>query len=356
MKIMKIALILPGNIWFAPYVRIYTRLLDAHHVDYSIISWNRDGKDNLEGFQYKDRVFESTRSASLFEYLRYISFIKHTVRKEGFDKLIVFGPHISCLLGAFLLRWKGDYMIDYRDLSIEQKPGLKQLFSLLLKRSYANVISSPGFVRCLPKSEYLISHNFNVDAVKQALDISENEGFNVANGIDVLTIGGIRDYSSNIEIVNALSNKEGFVCRFVGKGLAENQIKEYSETNKIQNVHFWGFYQKEEEPGFIRSATFLNIFYPQVITHDTAMSNRFYNSLIYKRPMIVTQDTTQGYYAEKYDLGVSIKDGEKLSEKLQDFLKTDYASYCRRCNDLLKIFLEDQKVFEDKVKEFVTHN
>lgn len=350
---MKIALVLPGNIWFAPYVRIYTRLLDVHHIDYSIISWNRDGKDGVEGFQYKDREFENTRSATLIEYLRYVSFIKHTVRKEGFDKLIVFGPHICCLLGLFLLRWKKKYMIDYRDLSIEQKPGLKQLFSLLVKRSYANVISSPGFARCLPKSDYLISHNFSVDAVKQALDASDNEGFYISNGIDILTIGGIRDYSSNIEIIRSLANKEGFVCRFVGKGLAENQIKEYSETNKILNVHFWGFYQKEEEPGFIKTATFLNIFYPRIITHDTAMSNRFYNSLIYKKPMIVTQDTIQGDYAEKYELGVAIKDGEMLAEKLREFLKKDYAEYCKRCNNLLKSFLEDQRVFEEKVEDFI---
>ena len=46
---MKVGLILPGTIWYAPYVRIYTRILDENNTEYSIISWNRDGKDSKEG-------------------------------------------------------------------------------------------------------------------------------------------------------------------------------------------------------------------------------------------------------------------------------------------------------------------
>lgn len=352
---MKIALILPGNIWFAPYVRIYTQILESRQVDYSIISWNRDGRDTKEGFQYKCGYFDGTRSASLNEYLHYVRFVKRTIRSEDFDRLIVFGPQVSCLLFGTLIHWKRKFIIDYRDLSIEQKPGFKQLFSILLKWSYANVISSPGFARCLPKSKYLISHNFNVSEVLHALDHqSESTSFHVKDSIDVLTIGGIRDYISNIEIIKSLANKEGFDCRFVGKGIAENQIKEYCISNGINNVQFWGFYKKEEESRFIKDASFLNIFYPRFITHDTAMSNRFYNSLIYKRPMIVTQDTTQGYYAEKYELGVAIRDGVNLAEKLQAFLKSDYAAYCKRCNDLLRLFMDDQHSFEKTVYTFVS--
>ena len=351
---MRVALILPGNIWFAPYVRIYTRLLEAKLIDYSIISWNRDGRDPAEGFQYKGHSFDGTRSASLSEYLHYVQFIRRTVSRERFDRLIVFGPQISCLLFSLLIRWKGKYIIDYRDLSIEQKPGLKQLFSLLVKWSFANVISSPGFSRCLPKADYLISHNFNVDVVKEALGGQNySSNFHVDDEIDVLTIGGIRDYSSNIEIVKSLANKKGFSCRFVGKGLAENEIRNYCDNNGIKNVHFSGFYRKEEEPGFIISSTFMNIYYPRIITHDTAMSNRFYNSLIYKRPMIVTQDTTQGDYVVKYGLGVAIKDGTGLAEKIQAFLETDYSEYCRRCNDLLRLFMIDQHSFEKMVNSFI---
>ena len=350
---MKVALVLPGNIWFAPYVRIYAKLLKQNDVDYDIISWNRDGKDEREGFQYDVQLNVNNGSASFGAYRRYIRFIKKTIKQNGFDRLIIFGPQMTCLLGLYLLRWRKKFIIDYRDLSIEQKPGLKQLFAFLTRISYANVISSPGFKRCLPKRNYLISHNFDAETVRKSLVTTIDSGFEEEKGIVVLTIGGIRDYSSNIEVVKALANKQGFFCRFVGKGGTSKQIEQYCVEQGVENVYFHGFYKKEEEPSFIKDSTFLNIFYPRIITHDTAMSNRFYNSLIFKRPMIVTKNTTQGDFAEQYCLGVVLEDCNKLFEKLTRFVKIDFVDYANRCNRLLEVFLKDQQSFENAVGLFL---
>lgn len=350
---MKIALIIPGNIWFAPYVRIYTKLLEQYNVEYSIISWNRDGKDESEGFQYGELLNVNNKSAGFKAYKGYVSFIKKTIKQEGFDRLIVFGPQMTCLLGTYLLGWKNKFIIDYRDLSIEQKPGLKQLFSFITKLSFANVISSPGFKRCLPPRDYLISHNFDAEMVRRAIGKSDENDYNTNKGIDVLTIGGIRDYSSNIEVVKALANRDGFTCRFVGKGPSVPLLEKYCKENDVNNVQFSGFYKKEEEPIFIQDATFLNIFYPRVITHDTAMSNRFYNSLLFKRPMIVTKNTTQGDYVEQYNIGVAVENCSNLCEELQGFLKNDFVNYANRCNQLLEVFLGDQIAFENAINLFV---
>lgn len=351
---MKVALILPGSLWYAPYVRIYTRIFDANKIQYSIISWNREGDDKPEGIQYNVPCAQGHSSAGFSAYRGYIHFIKKTVREQGFDKIIVFGPQMTCLLSSFLLcHFRNRYMIDYRDLSIEQKPGFKQLFAVMLKHSRVNVISSPGFKRCLPKRAYFISHNLDVDAARKAIGLVDEKGFGDEGHIDVLTIGGIRDYSSNIEVVKALANKNDFHLRFVGKGSASDQIKSYCEDNAIQNVTFKGFYQKEEEVGYVNDATFMNIFYPRRITHDTALSNRFYNSLIYRKPMITKKDTIQGDYTEKYGLGVAVADCGNLAAELRQFMSTDYAAYANRCDQLLKDIIIDQEEFESAVMKFV---
>lgn len=351
---MKIALILPGSIWYAPYVRIYTRILDEIHAEYSIISWNREGDDEPEGIQYGVRCEKGHGSAGFSAYKGYIKFIKRTIKEGGYNRIIVFGPQMTCLLSTYLLKhFRKKYIIDYRDLSIEQKPGLKQLFTLMLKFSCVNVISSPGFKRCLPKSNYLLSHNFDVNTVKKAIGTEIQSGFTATNGVDVLTIGGIRDFSSNIDVVRALANKETFKVRFVGKGGASDQLSTYCKDNNINNVTFIGFYKKPEENGYVKSSTFMNIFYPRVITHDTALSNRFYNSLIFKKPMIVTKNTTQGDFAEKYQVGVAIDNCHNLDVELLSFLKTDFHAYSERCNNLLKTFLKDQDEFENAVKNFI---
>lgn len=352
---MKVALILPGSIWYAPYVRIYTRLLDSAGANYSIISWNREGDDHPEGFQYNVKCEKGHSSAGFSAYKGYVAFIKKTVREQNFNRIIVFGPQMTCLLSSFLLRhYRGRYMIDYRDLSIEQKFGFKQLFALMLKFSRVNVISSPGFKRCLPRRHYYLSHNFDVNAVRQALENVDNQGFSTDNGIEVLTIGAIRDLSSNMEVVKAAANKERVLLNFVGKGGAADKIKEYCKEEGINNVSFTGFYQKHEEAGYVQKATYLNIFYPRVITHDTALSNRFYNSLIYKKPMIVTKNTTQGDFVEQNRLGVALETCDNLVNELSSFISNeDYEAYSQRCNSLLKSFMADQDAFEDAVRSFV---
>lgn len=353
---MKIALVLPGSIWYAPYVRIYTRILDEEHVDYGIISWNREGDDKPDGFQYNVRCEKGHGSAGLSAYRGYLRFIKKTIREQGFDRIIVFGPQMTCLLSTFLLtKFRHRYMIDYRDLSIEQKPGVRQLFSIMLRYSCANVISSPGFKRCLPKRDYYLSHNFDVRAVREALENKSScNTFSIENGIDILTIGAIRDYSSNIEVTKAIANQEGFTLRFVGRGQGTvERLQEYCDEVKAKNVSFVGAYDKSEEAGYVKACNFMNTFYPRIITHDTALSNRFYNSLIYRKPMIVTKDTIQGDYAEKYQVGVAIKDCNHLTEDLKSFLKQDYLEYSKRCDGLLRQFLEDQQQFEPAVVRFV---
>lgn len=350
----KIGLILPGAIWFSPFVRIYTRILDAIDVKYDIISWNREGDDKPEGFQYNVRCEHGHVAAGWKDYKGYIKFIKQTVKEQGYDKLIVFGPQITCLLSLFLFKkYRRRYMIDYRDLSIEQKPGFKQLFSLMLRFSCVNVISSPGFKQVLPKGyPYYLSHNFNVDAARKAL-ADEYVDKPSEDPITVLTIGGIRDYSSNIEVVKSLANKEGFRLQFVGKGGAAKSIAKYSEEHHVENIEFEGYYPKEKEAEYVKAATFLNIFYPRVITHDTALSNRFYNSLIYKRPMIVTKNTTQGDYAERCGVGIAVNDCSHLDDIVRSFLCGNYLAYVSRCNSLLDEFLKDQEIFETAVKKFV---
>ncbi len=348
---MKIALILPGSLWYAPYVRIYTRLLEGWHTDHAIISWNREGDDRSEGFQYQVPCPQGHGSASMNAYRGYIRFIRRTLRDQGFDHIVVFGPQITCLLAPLLLlRYRHRYIIDYRDLSIEQRPGFRQLFALMLRFSCANVVSSPGFLPHLPKADYLLSHNF-VTSEAQEQDHQNVASF-LAPPIRVLTIGAIRDPEANLEVVKALANREPFTVLFVGKGHAAPIIEDYCREHSIGNVEFTGFYQKTDEARFVEQSTVMNIFYPRVITHDTALSNRFYLSLLHHKPMIVTRGTTQGDYVERYRVGIAVDDCHDLPRRLAEFLSQDYSDYVKRCDDLIHHFMKDQKRFEAALQSF----
>lgn len=351
---MKIALVLPNNVWFCPYAAIYSKLLDKLQIEYDIISWNRLGKEE-NAIQYN--VNPNTRNPIklLLAYYKFATFVKKTIKKNGYDRLIVFTPQSAIFLSAFLKKeFKGKYIFDYRDLSLEQKFYFKSPFLQVLKNSYANVISSPGFKKYLPEGfDYILSHNLDVDVVKESI----NKNITIAldnKNIDVLTIGGIRDYESNVQVIENLANVDGFSVRFVGKGPSAEALQKVALSLNAKNVLFEGYYPKEKEKDYVEDSTFLNIYYPRKASHDTALSNRFYNSLIYAKPMITTAHTTQGDYAEAYQVGVALKNCENLPTVLKDYLQNlDISLYQENREKLLRSFLLDYDKWESVVKQFL---
>ncbi len=354
---MRIGLILPSNIWYSPYINIYTKVLKDLRIDYDIVSWNRDGKDSSVGFQYNVRLpYNTTNRVKKFkEYFSYCRFVQRICQSQNFDKLIVFGPQIGIFMGKYLRsKYNKRYIFDYRDLSIEQSPIFSKTFFKVLDCAAAIFISSPGFKSCLPLGhKYNISHNFDIDKVYEAISSPQKEcGF--TRGYNILTIGGIRDYDANIEVIDALADVHPFKMMFVGKGPASSQIEAYAISRNIGNITFKGFYKKEEEGKFIQESSFLNIYYPKIISHSTALSNRFYNALIYKKPMLVTSGSIQGDYASRYGLGISVDNCSDIDKKLMQYVKnTNYTEFFNNCNNLLSQFVGDYNNFVAIVKSFI---
>lgn len=348
----KIALITPNNLWVSPYVSIYIRLFEQWGIPYETISWNREGV-NETGIQYNKKEKSRNMLKVLISYYSFVGFVKKTIKRNNYDRLVIFTPQLGVFMESFLRKkYKNRYVFDYRDLSIEQNVFFKTPFKRLLSNSFVNVISSPGFKKYLPPFDFVVSHNFNTEVVNNAIgrSVEPNKG----DSIKVLTIGAIRE-DMNVEVIDALGDVDGFDLSFVGKGISAEYLEEYVNTKGYRNITFAGYYPKEEEPSIIKSHTLINIVYPLIPSHISALSNRFYNSLIYKRPMIVTKGTIQGDYARQYDVGLVIDDCKNLDKKIVSYLgNLDYNVYSKQCDFLLDVFLEENREFEKTIKAFVT--
>lgn len=349
---MKVGLLIQNNLWYCPYVHIYTNLLKEWGTEYDLIFWDRDNKHEDKGIVYNGRNING-RLQKFFGYYKYGNFLKKVICKNNYDRLIVFSPQIGIFISKFLKeKYYKRYIFDYRDLSIEQYGFLRKPFLRLLDNSYANVISSPGFKKCLPDREYIISHNFIVSEVEKGLQRSATKF--ETSPLDILTIGGIRDFESNSEIIKQLANDPNFRLRFVGRGCAQKALQDLANELETKNVEFEGYYKKSEEPKIVMASSFLNIYYPDKISHSTALSNRFYNSLIYRRPMIVTKGQIQGDYAEKYNVGIAVEDPSQLRSQLKEWVKDlDFDKYQGNCISLLKIFIEDYNTFKNVLRNFL---
>lgn len=339
---MKVALILPANKWFCPYVNTYTNIFDKENIAYDVIFWNRDQTEpSINSYSSKSRN-------KILSYIGYLRFIKSKLKKNRYDRIVVFSSQLAILLFFSLIRLKGKYILDFRDLSIEQKPILYSLYKILLSHSLLNVLSSPGFKSYLPKkNSYVVVHNLDMNAVTNIGNKEDVGKKNEKNEISILTIGSIRDYDSNIAVVNALRNQEKFRVSFVGKGIASQRIAEYVKSNNIRNVDFKGFYKKKDEGNIIMQYDFLNVFYPNIKSHSSALSNRFYNALIYKKPLLVTSNSIQGDFVEKYNLGLSVSTCDNLASLLLEFYENfNRETFENNCNFLLQKFVQENSMFE----------
>ncbi len=354
--VMKAAIVILGNSWVCPYVNTYKRAFEKLGYAYDVILWDRDGSDASAPIRYgSGNVNLDNPLLKASAYIGYSRFIKKTVLENGYDKLVVSGPHLAILLSSFLRkRYKGRYVVDYRDIAIEQNPLLGKIYSRVLDDSFCNVISSSGFKNYLPdKHDYLISHNFDFDAAVNSLS-SDKPHFGDAIPLRVLTIGYIRNFSSNIKIIQTLGGNDDYSLKFVGRGDATETLKEYALLHKITNVEFAGYYKKEDEASIVKECDFINIFFPNDVEHSAIMSNRFYLALIHKKPMIVTAGSTQAALVEEYGLGVVVDECDNLDSEIKKYLSAfDYGAFCEKCNGLLASFVDEHRELERVLAAFI---
>lgn len=354
--LMKTAIIILGNSWVCPYVNTYKNALEKLGCVYDVILWDRDGSDSSAPIRFDSgRMNLDNPVLKSLAYIRYSRFIKKILLKNRYDRIVVSGPHLAILLSSFLRkRYKGKYIIDYRDIAVEQKRLFASAFSKALAGSYCNVISSPGFKEYLPGCyNYHISHNFDYDAAMRSLENS----YPLWKGglpLKVLTIGYIRNYCSNVKILQSLGNNNDYCLKFVGRGDATGTLQGYALSHSVANVDFYGFYKKEDEVTFVRDCDFINIYFPDDIEHSAIMSNRFYLALIYKKPVIVTAGSIQASLAEKYGLGVVVDDCTNLDAEIKKYISAfDYGIFCDKCNELLSLFAQEHRCLEKSIADFV---
>jgi len=353
---MKIAIIQPGHIIRCPHIQIFRDALSKLNIIYDIICWNRDEIVDNEGIicNYKCPS-GSTNIKKIVSYYKFTRFVIETIRHNNYDKLIIIGSPIAICLYFFLRRnYSNKFWLDYRDLSIEQK--MMGLFKRVLDISENVSISSPGYVKDLPQGyEYILSHNFEIDLIKKNIIKvpSLNTEINPGRPIVVTTIGYLRDTLVNIELIEGLKNNEKYQVRFIGDGPSGKSLKSYVENKNINNVVFVGTYEREEEHLYYETTDFVNIYFPKGL-RSTLMSNRFYNALLYKKPLISTFNSTQSEYVTKYNLGIVVDNCEFLAEKIEEFEKFyDKSVFVKNCNLLLNEFIKDYEKFEKKMSDFI---
>ena len=305
----------------APYLDYYLDILQKKNIAFDVCAWDRYGStvaktDNLFVFRsFKQRGFFLEK---IFGYVGYRRFLLQHFRSYSYDRVILFTLPSVVLIGEVVSSgYRNKYIVDIRDYSpLMALRYFARKISKSLSHSYANVISSEGFKKWLPnKYDYLISHNTNFPILKDVDMVRRDR----REKIKILTIGALRDFDSNLQLINSLADNMLFQLQFSGKGVASAKIAKYIEKHEIMNAFVTGPYQKVDESTLVSDSDMLNVLLPHNMVSDFLMSNRFYLSVIYGKPMLVNEGCTQAYFVQKYDLGLVITPGDDIAGKVIDY-------------------------------------
>lgn len=353
----KVVLISGSTIDLSPYIKSYVKLFERNTISFDLIYWNRylapTDKIPSNFIPYnKYADISDTKLKKVVDLFRFRRFVSKVLCNNDYSFAIVFTIAEGVFLNSILRKYfDNHYIFDIRDHSPLCKYNyIFRRLTKLIGHSSFTVISSKGFLNWLPKDpsfKYVIAHNTNKELIESQSILLTTPPVKKCK---ILTIGQIRDANANIKVVRELGNCSKFELIFAGFGLAVNEIKEFTEWKCYQNVIFTGKYQKEDEEGIVERCDMINIYMMHGINSDSLMSNRFYLSVLHRKPMIVTGGTFQAKMVKKYNLGVIIEIGDSIADKIEQYWKCfSSEEYEKGCLSFLQATISDINIWEDAI-------
>jgi len=360
---MKLALVCPANILYLPYVTSYIDIIndssDDNSIDYRILTWNRLHIDeNIKGYTFNDKKIQHKRN--YWDYLKYKGFLLRHLKKEKYDKIIVFTLPLGYFLKNYLIKnYAGNYIFDIRDY---HKIFKYVKFDKLINHSSFTAISSPAFKRWLPETDkhekygkrgkYIVNHNTGINSVENLPAVNTD----IKNKKYVIsTIGIIRHWDITEHFVNTLGNSPVFDLHFYGDGDMVENLKNHVKKKNFSNIKFYGRYNKEEEKTFYENADMINVLnYDNNINLKTNLVNRLYNAAIYGKPLLALKGPYFSEQVAKFNLGLVVDSLNQIeSEAVKYFNEFDIKMYEKNRVDFLTDVIEENELFKNSLLEFI---
>ncbi len=357
----KAALIFIGNIEFCPYRKEYESILGEMGMDYHILFWKRqdlstDYPSNYLCFDFPSDL-KKKKMFKFYDFFRYACWLKTMVKSHSYTHL-VFLDTMSGMLGYLTGCISPDScaLLEIRDYTYEKIPWFRLLEHALMKKMTYVCISSKAFLRFLPPYDYCITHNFNT---LEYLEFCESKKFirkSAKEPLNIVYTGALKYFNYQRAIIEELKNDGTFNLYYHGIGPDYEKIKKYCFDNGIKNVTFTGLYNDHQKPDFYKDADFLLNCYDVSLGSEItyAISNKYYDGLIYHIPQLSESKTYKGSLVEKNKLGITWQPGEgNLKEKIIRFYHAiDEADFDKICMERMRTYYDEYRAYRDKIRMF----
>ncbi len=350
---MRIGLVVPSNIKYAPYVQYYTDVLTRENVDFQVMSWDKTGtKEPVDmAFTYKTSDFD--RKRILIGHYLFAQKCRAYIKKEKIDSLIVFTIAPLFFLGyRFLAKFQQKLIIDIRDDS-PFRTRFPQKLASTGELAAMVTVSSPYYAEWVKRETYLC-HNADQSMIERYAAPYGKEKISIPASI--VFAGIMNEEQANIDVNKALADTDSFNLALIGRDNEKKDIiKRYVQDHNIQNVSFEGEYRKDDIVDIYRNkADLINIFRANTIVNRNALPNKLYDAVLSGVPVAVyDHNIAIANYVKQYHLGIVLNEKGDLKEQLLRYAQAyDASAYRTGRDEFIRQVRKDYKRFEDKLTEF----
>ncbi|MEG1992476.1 MAG: hypothetical protein RR056_03740 [Acetivibrio sp.] len=295
---------------------------------------------------------KKSKISKIIPFIKWRRFVIQRLEKENYDSLVILTTIPGVLLNKYLIKkYKENYIFDIRDYTFENLKVYSNIVNALIKKSKVTLISSEGFKEwLLPSEKIYLTHNIsNIDQVnsKEQINLKMNK-------LSIGFVGGIRYYKENCQLIDQLKEHPNLTVKYIGKIHLGINLKEYCRKKKVKNVVFEPEYKNDEKKEIYEKIDIINAVYgSETFVVKTALPNKLYDCILFKKPIMVSKNTYLEKIVEKYKLGFAVdiyKDN--IYSELEKYVKKFNSKlYLKGCNQWLEKVLEEEsytnRILED---------
>lgn len=352
---MKVLIV--DTVSYAPYLQYYINACKERKTPFDLFLWNRDSNG---GLQHEKNIFTmncvcpfgGSKLKKIFPMLQYRKALLQTIKQNQYSHLVLINTLAPVMISNYVLNhYKGRYILDIRDYTYEKIPYYKKIENQLIQNSNFTTISSRGFFAFVDDNPKIIV-NHNISNIDQAV---EKPTLGLEKPVTIGFVGSVRYPDENIKLIDALKGQD-FLLKYVGPEVAGCDLQGYCRKHNIKNVMFQGKFKNHDKASIYKGIDVINSLYGDFsLEVTTAIPNRYYDSLLFKKPIIASKGTYLGELVEKNGMGLAINLNEptiytKLNTYIENFDSDKFVSIC---NKILSDVLREQRKFQNSINEFL---
>lgn len=357
---MKIAIICFWDRTATPYLRKYEIFLKKLGITYDVIFWNRTNAvpANISPNEiYISRSIGSTRFSKIYAFLMWRSEIKKIINCDEYTFLIVLSTYPAVfLLDILLFKFKGRYIFDIRDYTLERFLIYKKLIMKIVDSSRLSTVSSRGYFKWLDEHDKIyLNHNITHSDYSSAKQIYFHSG-----PVNITLVGNVRLDLQTKSFLISLKNSQKFVFGFIGRQISNCNIADFCSGHKIDNYFVKGEFAWREKANIYAGVDLINAVYAnsknsQKMSYgdSTPLPNRIYDAAIFRCPIIASRGTYLAEIVSKYNLGIAINGFDSdIEKKLEEYLNSfNKEQFELGCNMFLAEVREEECLLNTKLNE-----